>query len=368
MTLTCHRSQPSVTTQNLQLTTSLYSPSTSCNIQTSTSTSCAPISHHSSTLTLRNLQPTTSHDSPFSSSNLQTPMSSCFASIPHPSHPSTSSSQPVMISGRPAKSDSDMWIPGLNLTLIERNILQSSQWLNDRIISAAQCLLRKQTNGKVSGWQSTLHSQRKGMFHPVPSNSPYVQILHTDGCHWVVVSNMNTHDGSYHTDTVCVYDSGRSCTVSLATKRAICSFVQPKSDSLHFHLMNVQGQPNAYDCGVFAIAYATELVHSCDPVASRWDIGTMRPHLLSCLEAGKMTRFPNSTRRRVPFGMRVHKFFTESIFCVCRMPNDKAKMMIKCDRCLKWFHYNCMDLDEDKSYKHEKWVCTVCLEFVQSLS
>ena len=153
-------------------------------------------------------------------------------------------------------------------------------------------------------------------------------------------------------------------------QKAIRYFVQSKSDCLYFHQMNVQGQSSSYDCGVLAIVYSTELVYWCDPLASHGDIATMWPHLLSCQETGKMTHFP-SLGGSVPSGMQVHKFFTESIFWACRMPNDKAKIMIKCDHCLKLYHYNCMSLNDDKSCKHKNgWVLdalTLCNVLVNSI-
>ena len=43
--------------------------------------------------------------------------------------------------------------------------------------------------------------------------------------------------------------------------------------------MNVQKQLNCSDCGVFAIAYATELVHSTDPLLAHRNVDLMRTHL-----------------------------------------------------------------------------------------
>ena len=58
-------------------------------------------------------------------------------------------------------------------------------------------------------------------------------------------------------------------------------------------------QPNSNDCGVFAAAIATELTHYSDPALCRWDTSKMRQHLLLCLEAGKMTRFPTLGKRQI---------------------------------------------------------------------
>ena len=54
----------------------------------------------------------------------------------------------------------------------------------------------------------------------------------------------------------------------------------------------VQQQRNGSDCGVFAIAFATCLVHFIDPVTVDFDISKMRPHLLSCLKSGYINLFP----------------------------------------------------------------------------
>ena len=59
-------------------------------------------------------------------------------------------------------------------------------------------------------------------------------------------------------------------------------------------------KPNLNDCGLFALACATELVHGCDPVLCSFNNASMRPHLMACLEAGHISRFPCTKRRRKP--------------------------------------------------------------------
>ena len=46
---------------------------------------------------------------------------------------------------------------------------------------------------------------------------------------------------------------------------------------------NIQCQPNASDCGVFAIAVSTEIVHGKDPMLSYWNVSKMRLHLMESL-------------------------------------------------------------------------------------
>ena len=148
--------------------------------------------------------------------------------------------------------------------------------------------------------------------------------------------------------------------ISLATMSAFFSFTHSKTDRLHFHLMNVQGESSSHDCGVFSIAHATELAYRCDWVASCWDNETIRPHR-------HRWKWPTS---QIPQNFLLEYKYTSSslktysVYTGCQM----TKMMMKCDRCLKWYHYDCMSLNEDKSCKHKKQVCTLCLDFVQSVT
>ena len=214
-------------------------------------------------------------------------------------------------------------------------------------------------------------------FPPVPRNSKFVRVLNIAESHWIVVSNINAPTTS--TQSVCVYDSG-FYRISHTTKKAICQLVQCSADTLLFDVMNIQRQPNSHlylnkhvttagcqfyvdlfhDCGLFALACATELVHQRDPTVCSWDVPNMRKYLLHAFEAGKIDGFPCVKNRRVALGMRVRKSIIESIYCYCRMPNDKSRPMIRCDKCLKWFHKDCAELDLEESYQDFDWSCNNC--------
>ena len=134
-------------------------------------------------------------------------------------------------------------------------------------------MLRTKTEGKFIGWQSTQCSRRTGQFSEVPPFSPYIQILHTGECHWVTTSNVNVHYGSCFQDTVGLYDSGKPTSIHSDVKE--CVFIKCRGDILRFDIMN---EPNANDCGLHAIACATELAHGSDPVKCNGDFDSMRPH------------------------------------------------------------------------------------------
>ena len=223
-----------------------------------------------------------------------------------------------------------MWLPSINIYLHDKAILQSSCWLNDGIVYAAQKLLEAQTKGKIFGWQSTQLSKREGLFVVLPPSCSFIQILHVGKCHWLTISNVNVHGGAPY---ICVYDSGRPTSVSVDVTRSVCSFFKCQSEVIRFDIMNVAPQTNAHDCGVYAIAYATELAHGADPVSCEWDVGQMRKHVLLCLESGVLTRFPKAGERRIRIGTRVRKSCTFELFCTCRTINDESKSMIECGSC-----------------------------------
>ena len=54
----------------------------------------------------------------------------------------------------------------------------------------------------------------------------------------------------------------------------------------------VGGLEGSNDCGLFAIAYATELAHGGDPAKVVYSQGEMRSHFIKCLENGILTPFP----------------------------------------------------------------------------
>ena len=56
--------------------------------------------------------------------------------------------------------------------------------------------------------------------------------------------------------------------------------------------MSCHKQLGSADCGVFAIAYAVDILEGNNPERIRYEQIKMREHLVRCLEAGKFTPFP----------------------------------------------------------------------------
>ena len=54
-------------------------------------------------------------------------------------------------------------------------------------------------------------------------------------------------------------------------------------DKVNPTFLTVQKQPDGFNCGVFAIAFAAEILDGCSPMDAGFDVGRMRKHLMTCL-------------------------------------------------------------------------------------
>ena len=106
---------------------------------------------------------------------------------------------------------------------------------------------------------------------PVMRND-FIQVLHTGGIHWVCVSNI----GCSHNNQVKLYDSLYSGIAALLFNQ--------DSDVIEICVAPVDQQTNGTDCGVFTIAFATELCYNMDPTSLKFSRRAIRAHLLDSLK------------------------------------------------------------------------------------
>ena len=272
---------------------------------------------------------------------------------------------PILVTSTPSNDvDQVWWISSLGLTKDDQDILMSERWLSDSIMYSAQKLLQRQVGGSIAGWQSTQCWKRTKKFDVLPYHSPFIQILNIENRHWVTVSNILTL-GKHSNDKVYLFDSMRPSKVAPILKEQLCSFIKPGVDELDIMIVDVQQQNNSYDCGLFALAYATELAFGYDPATFLWDQPSMRKHLLLCFEAGEMKRFPISKTRTIGL-RRVRRCSKVVPQCVCRMPRESRPADIRCGMCQKWFHSNCIDLNSQKNIFSTKWLCDKCDELLHN--
>jgi hypothetical protein len=101
------------------------------------------------------------------------------------------------------------------------------------------------------------------------------------------------------------------------------------------NIQQVQQQDNSVDCGVFAIAYATSILHGQNPKDLNYDTQKLRQHLLSCISSGMVKAFPLANQ---PHSKSKKKTLRMKLFCCCRMPWDAAdeaiteKQMAQCEK------------------------------------
>ena len=258
---------------------------------------------------------------------------------------------------QPTAKTNEYWIKNLCLFISDLESLKSpTLWLSDSIIFAACKLLSKEAKD-INGWQSPQCGKMYN-FKVVNPRQKFIQMLHDRG-HWITISNVDIYSDGV-ADSVHIYDSKQPAYVSPHVKKQACCMIKSTHKEVKFDIINIMPQPNSSDCGVFAIACATELTYGFDPAKCCWEVPLMRQHLLSCLEARKMSRFPVSKKRRIPLGRRVKYMTSEMIYCVCRMPNEKLRPMVRCEKCLEWFHFDCVNYDSTL-----EWKCSQCSHFLR---
>ena len=118
-------------------------------------------------------------------------------------------------------------------------------------------------------------------------------------------------------------------------------------------------QTGSNDCGLFAIANATELCFGGNPSSVIYDQASMRKHLLNCFLQDKLTPFPKEDVR-VEISSEVDGTSEIEVYCSCRLPEDKKQRMAKCMKCLEWFHEKCLKIPKSVFSRKSTYNCPDC--------
>ena len=171
----------------------------------------------------------------------------------------------------------------------DKSMLLSGRWLNDRLIHAAQQLMRADKDLlRVGSLQNPL--LRQNLSFNIAGDE-FVQILHSGGNHWVTVSTVGTQ-----CPTVRVFDSLHN-SLPDSTKEQIASLLSTKETEITLQYANVQKQPNDCDCGLFAIAFAMAIFNEQTPEEELFVVTRMREYLYDCIENKMMKHFPAKKRK-----------------------------------------------------------------------
>ena len=128
--------------------------------------------------------------------------------------------------------------------------ITSQRMLTDKHFSAANELLKRQFP-ETRGLQPTFLGQN------LVVEPPFVQVLHVSNNHWMTVIGIDQ-------TLVKVYDSLYRCVDTCVTMQA-ASIMKSASDYMIFRVESTQIQEGGIDCGLFAIAYATEFCFGNNP-------------------------------------------------------------------------------------------------------
>ena len=240
--------------------------------------------------------------------------------------------------------------PKSKLTLLQEhksNILDKKGWLFDTEIQAGQILLKKQFP-LIDG----LHDPSVKGHLVEPASTEFVQIVNV-GEHWLCLTSI----GVPCPGAVRVFDSLYRKPNATAAEHA-CHILLHTGDQVMFINEKVQRQMGSSDCGLYALAFATDLCHGIDPTSPRsYDQALMRQHYVECPEKGRMAPFPSSTRRVIYHNDQ--KRTLVQIFCGCRLPNDK-KEYVQCFKCSGWYHLDCERVPDWAVNSKRKWQCQKC--------
>ncbi|XP_071984456.1 uncharacterized protein [Engystomops pustulosus] len=154
--------------------------------------------------------------------------------------------------------------------------------LDDNIINKAQELLQNQFEGS-DGLQSVAALLVPG--YSVLKNA--VQIHYDQHRkHWLTTCFKN--------GKILVADSiSTTCPTPSVREQILNIYSEVLPEPLkHLQFIKVDQQRNNYDCGVFAIAFAYELLANDGEPTARFDHMKIRDHLISCLQRGRITSFP----------------------------------------------------------------------------
>lgn len=188
----------------------------------------------------------------------------------------------------------------------------------------------------------------------------WLQILFNGRNHWLLVANNFVKKG------VVLYDSLPHARQPIVEANIAC-LLRTSEDSFDVAVAPCQYQINSDDCGVMAIAFATELLFGGDPSTACFIQSQLRKHLKMCLRNKALTPFPKGGHvRKVNIAAST---ITVQVHCTCRRPQRFLTIpvaaqedMAACSKCSKWFHRGCQSIPNNVFLRAKAiWTCTDCL-------
>ena len=157
-----------------------------------------------------------------------------------------------------------------------KKVTKPMYWLSDLEVNGAQALLNQQYPA-CEGLEDTCLSHQAQFS---VQGGELLQIFNVNGNHWVLFSTIGCVPGK-----VKVFDSLYRH-LHVETCSAIAGLLCSPLEEIQVEMPRTQRQTNGSDCGLFAIAFATSILHGEDPCQEAYDVFKMRTHLGQCLKEG----------------------------------------------------------------------------------
>ena len=174
--------------------------------------------------------------------------------------------------------------------------------------------------------------------------------------HWICTSSIGC--GKHHHVNVLDSLGYFMGPLNLETPLQIAKIYSVPLGERHLRIkkLSVQQQHGTSDCGLFALAFATEICSRGDAQAACFDQKKMRRHLSMCLTKGVIKPFPKATSE--PFPRPTERLSTYRVYCHCRSLEEFDHKMVECTRCKSWYHVTCVGLHQKEVPIH--WKCDRC--------
>ena len=116
-----------------------------------------------------------------------------------------------------------------------------------------------------------------------------------------------------------VYDSLYN-TVHDDTRMQVAAIMHTTERYIDFKVHKIQFQKGTSDCGLFSVAYATDLAFGNDPASYMYKQNLLRSHFTSCISNNALTPFPSE-----PIKYQRPKLIRNPVLCTCRLPDNGQK-------------------------------------------
>ena len=185
----------------------------------------------------------------------------------------------------------------------------------------------------------------------------FVQVLHMNNNHWICAAGNRK-------DEVSVYDS-MGGNLSKDTVYVIARMVKYEDKELMVKLIPLQHETNGNDCGLFALAFASDFAEGIDPSEPYYDKKALRNHLLQCFRNNKINQFlqEDMSVKSKPSKI-VCKVY--EVFCICKdvffeedVEKEPENFMAECSKCEEWYHRKCEVISKEVFVKpNAPWECS----------